>query len=174
GLEKPMWSWSRTTAGRERAYMRALPTLVAGLGLLAIGFASDLAIPGDAGRWIQLVAFGVMLFVVIPTSVGTSFCFPSVANAVMSSVPPAEAGVASGTNSALRELGGVLGVAVLASAFAAHGAYGTPEAFVAGFTPAIWIAAALSGLGIVAAVLAEGRSEPKIAPPTVALAAEAK
>ncbi len=64
GLEKPMWSWSRTTAGRERAYMRALPTLVAGLGLLAIGFASDLVIPGDAGRWIQLVAFGVMLFVV--------------------------------------------------------------------------------------------------------------
>jgi hypothetical protein len=42
--------------------------------------------------------------------------------AVMGSVPIQEAGLASGANSAKRELGGVFGVAILASVFAAHGA----------------------------------------------------
>jgi hypothetical protein len=35
-----------------------------------------------------------------------------------------------------REIGGVLGVAVLAAVFASQGDYETPTAFVDGFTPA--------------------------------------
>ncbi len=140
--------------------------MVLGLALQAIGYAWVAAIADAGVSYAQLgVAFTV-------AGVGTSFCFPTVANAVMSSVPAARAGVASGTNSALRELGGVFGVAVLASAFAAQGGYGASEAFVAGFTPAIWIAAALSGIGMVAAVLAAGRGTRKIATPALALAAE--
>jgi len=92
---------------------------------------------------------------------GTSFCFPTVANAVMGSVPPAQAGIASGTNSALRELGGVFGVAILASVFASHGGYGTSQAFVAGFTPAVWVAVGLSSLGVVAAVFTGARRRPQ-------------
>jgi hypothetical protein len=42
--------------------------------------------------------------------IGISMCFPTVANTVMSSVPLTEAGVASGTNNMLRELGGVFGI----------------------------------------------------------------
>jgi hypothetical protein len=53
-------------------------------------------------------------------------CFPTVANAVTGSVPPADAAVAAGTNNALNALGGVFGVAVLAAVFAAHGSYATP------------------------------------------------
>lgn len=53
--------------------------------------------------------------------VGTSMCFPTVANAVVGSVPREEVGVASGTNSTLRELGGVFGVAVLAAVFTHDG-----------------------------------------------------
>jgi hypothetical protein len=89
--------------------------------------------------------------------VGTSFCFPTVANAVLSAVPAAEAGVASGTNSALRELGGVFGVAVLASSLSATGAYHSPQVFTDGFTDALWIAAGFSAIGIVAALLASAR-----------------
>lgn len=69
-----------------------------------------------------------------------------------------QAGVASGTNSALRELGGVFGVAVLASVFAAHGAYSSARAFIAGFTPALWVAVSPSALGILAALLTAGRA----------------
>jgi hypothetical protein len=65
-----------------------------------------------------------------------------------------EAGVASGINSAIRELGGVLGVAVLASVFSRQGGYTSRHSFLAGFTPAIWVAVGLSALGMIAAALA--------------------
>jgi MFS family permease len=89
--------------------------------------------------------------------IGTSLTFPTVANAVLAAVPPEEAGVASGTNSALRELGGVFGVAVLASVFAHSGGYTSPQLFVDGFTHALWVGAGFSAVGIVAALLAPGR-----------------
>jgi hypothetical protein len=107
---------------------------------------------------------------------GTSFCFPTVANAVLGSVPPEEAGVASGTNSAIRELGGVLGVAVLASVFARHGVYTSPRVFVDGFTQAVWVGVGFSALGIVAALLTAGRRRAgrpsAVAHPALAVGAE--
>ena len=48
------------------------------------------------------------------------------------SVRPVEQGQASGANNAIRELGGVLGVAVLASIFAHDGGYSTADTFVHG------------------------------------------
>jgi len=38
-------------------------------------------------------------------------------------------GQASGATNAIRELGGVIGVAVLASVFSANGSYASPQAF---------------------------------------------
>lgn len=96
--------------------------------------------------------------------VGTSMCFPTVANAVMGSVPPTEAGIASGVNSALRELGGVFGVAVLAAVFTHQGVYASPQAFVDRFQPALLTGALLTALGIVAALLAPARTRPDEAP----------
>jgi hypothetical protein len=62
----------------------------------------------------------------------------------MGSVPRSEAGVASGTNSMLRELGGVLGIAVLASVFARPCIYHSPQAFIDGFTQALWVGVGFS------------------------------
>jgi EmrB/QacA subfamily drug resistance transporter len=114
--------------------------------------------------WVALIAepgmgyaeMGVALTI---AGIGTSLCFPTVANLVMGSVPPQEAGVASGTNSAMRELGGVFGVAFLASVFAHNGAYSSPQAFVHGFTPALWAAAALSVFGLIAALVSSPRAQ---------------
>jgi hypothetical protein len=104
-------------------------------------------------------------------------CFPTVANAVMGSVPLREAGVASGTNSMLRELGGVLGIAVLASVFARPGIYRSPAVFIHGFTQALWVGVGFSALGVAAALLAPGRRRPAeataIAQPGLALSQEA-
>jgi hypothetical protein len=47
----------------------------------------------------------------------------------------------------------VFGVAVLASVFARPGAYTSPSVFVHGFTAALWVGAAFSAAGAVAAVL---------------------
>jgi EmrB/QacA subfamily drug resistance transporter len=127
------------------------PFMVLGLALQAIGYAWIAGIVTPHVGYLDLgLAFTV-------SGIGTSFCFPTVATAVMGSVPLEQAGVASGANSALRELGGVVGVAVLASVFAAHGGYSGSRAFVAGFTPAVWVAVGLSALGIVAALLTGAR-----------------
>jgi hypothetical protein len=75
-------------------------------------------------------------------------------------VRPEEEGQASGANNAIRELGGVFGVAVLASIFSRYGGYGTGESFVDGLTPAIWVGAAVVGLAAVAALLIPRRARP--------------
>jgi EmrB/QacA subfamily drug resistance transporter len=127
------------------------PFMVLGLALQAAGYA-----------WVALIVhpgmgYAALGFAFALAGVGTSFCFPTVANAVMGGAPPQLAGVASGVNSALRELGGVFGVAILAAVFAHPGAYGSPHAFVGGFTDALWVGAALSALGIIAALLGPRR-----------------
>ena len=50
-----------------------------------------------------------------------------------------QAGQASGATNAIRELGGVLGIAVLATVFTSHGGYASPQAFVDGLIPAMWV-----------------------------------
>jgi MFS family permease len=129
------------------------PFMILGLALQAVGYAWVASIATAGVDYLQLgAAFTV-------AGVGTSFCFPSVANAIMSSIPMHEAGVASGTNSAIRELGGVVGVAVLASVFIHSGGYTNPHTFMNGFTTAVWVAVGLSALGIVAAALTGGRRQ---------------
>jgi EmrB/QacA subfamily drug resistance transporter len=146
------------------------PFMALGLALQAIGLAWVAAIAAPHVAYAQV---GVALTI---AGTGTSFCFPTVANAIMGSVPLPEAGVASGANSTIRELGGVFGVAVLASVFARHGVFTSHRAFVDGFTPALWVAVGFSGAGVVAALLTAARPRPRDAHgplPEVALAGEA-
>ena len=131
------------------------PFMALGLALQAIGLA-----------WVALIAAPHVSYLQIGAALtiagtGTSFCFPTVANAIIGSVPLKEAGVASGTNSTIRELGGVLGVAVLASVFARHGVYSSPRAFVDGFTSALWVAVGFSLAGGIAALLTAARPRPQ-------------
>jgi EmrB/QacA subfamily drug resistance transporter len=144
------------------------PFMVLGLTLQAIGLAWVASI---AGQHVTYAELGVALTI---AGVGTSFCFPTVANAVLGSVPLEEAGVASGTNSSFRELGGVFGVAVLAAIFTHHGVYSSSQAFFDNFGTAIWVAAGFSALGIVAALLAPGRgtSSQPVERPAFAYAAD--
>ncbi|WP_329125702.1 MFS transporter [Streptomyces sp. NBC_01465] len=135
------------------------PFMAAGLALQAVGYAwvAAIAAPGMGYGWL-----GAALTL---SGIGISMCFPTVANAVMGSVPLPEAGVASGTNSAVRELGGVFGVALVAAVFTANGGYGTPQHFTDGLVPAVWVAAALSAAGVVAALFAPVRPEEHPAAP---------
>ena len=81
-----------------------------------------------------------------------SLFFAPVANVILGSVRREEEGQASGANNAIRELGGVFGVAVLAAIFAAYGSYDTPQAYADGIEPAVWIGAVVVGLGALAAL----------------------
>ena len=41
----------------------------------------------------------------------------------------------------------MLGVAVLATVFTSHGGYTSPQAFVNGMVPALWVGTAVLGVG---------------------------
>jgi hypothetical protein len=77
--------------------------------------------------------------------------FAPVANVVLSSVSAREEGKASGANNAIRELGGVLGVTVLASVFAHWGGYISGATFVAGLKPAVIVGGLVVVVGALAA-----------------------
>ena len=83
--------------------------------------------------------------------------FAPMANIVLSAVGREEEGQASGANNAIRELGGVFGVAVLAAVFAHVGGYGSPQSFVNGMNAAIFIGAGVVALGALAAFLIPSR-----------------
>ncbi|HEX3566582.1 MAG TPA: DHA2 family efflux MFS transporter permease subunit [Acidimicrobiales bacterium] len=85
--------------------------------------------------------------------VGMTLFFVPLASLVLSSVPKALEGVASGTNSAFRELGGVLGIAVLGAVFSSSGSYSSGQAYVNGLTPAITVGAVVVAIGAFTAML---------------------
>jgi EmrB/QacA subfamily drug resistance transporter len=92
------------------------------------------------------VAYSQMIVPFAMAGAGMALVFAPSANAVLSSVRTEQAGQASGANNAIREVGGVLGVAVLASVFTGAGGYVSPQAFVNGLIPAVWV-----GVGVLAA-----------------------
>ena len=122
------------------------PLMVTGLALQAIGLAWIGFVTTPTGVYVHVVAPFVL------SGIGMALYFAPVANVVLSSVKPEEEGQASGANNAIRELGGVFGVAVLASVFAHYGGYGSGQSFVDGMQPAIYVGAALVGLGAVASL----------------------
>ena len=122
------------------------PLMATGLALQSVGLA-----------WIAFVstptvAYSALVIPFILSGVGMALYFAPVANVVLSAVKPEEEGQASGANNAIRELGGVFGVAVLASVFAHYGGYGSGQSFVDGLTPAIYVGAALVAAGAVASL----------------------
>jgi EmrB/QacA subfamily drug resistance transporter len=122
------------------------PLMVTGLGLQAAGLAWIAAVSTPT------VAYSALVVPFILSGVGMALYFAPVANVVLSSVRPEEEGQASGANNAIRELGGVFGVAVLASVFAHYGGYRTGQTFVDGLVPAIYVGAGFVAAGAVAAL----------------------
>jgi EmrB/QacA subfamily drug resistance transporter len=120
-----------------------------------------------AGLGLQAVALGLLamsasvdqsyISMVIPfvlAGSGMALVFAPSANAVLSSVRTSQTGQASGATNALRELGGVLGIAILGTVFTSHGSYVTSQAYVNGLVPALWVGAAVLAAGaLTAAVL---------------------
>ncbi|TNM34640.1 DHA2 family efflux MFS transporter permease subunit [Streptomyces sedi] len=135
------------------------PFMISGLLLQGIGL-GWLAAVSELG-----VGFGTLVAPLVIAGIGIAFCFPTVANAVVAAVPVNDSGVAAGTNNALREVGGVFGVAILAAVFTANGSYASPEAFIDGFKAAEWVAAGVALLGLVAAFLAPSKAEESLPHP---------
>ncbi|MEV4433601.1 DHA2 family efflux MFS transporter permease subunit [Streptomyces sp. NPDC049555] len=122
------------------------PVVAAGLALQATGLAW-FAVVIDPG-----VTYATQLPALIVSGIGMGLFFAPAAKLVMSSVRPAEQGMASGANNALREVGGALGIAVLSTVFSSHGGYESPSRFTDGLTPALWTGAAMVTVAALAAL----------------------
>jgi len=155
------------------AGLRILPWTLAPMFISPIaGVLSD-KIPGKTlvgiGLSLQAVSLAWMGLVSTPTvpyseliapfviaGIGMSLFFAPMANIVLSAVRPQEEGQASGANNAIRELGGVFGVAVLAAVFARFGGYESAQAFTDGMNPALIIGGIVVAFGAIAAFAIPG------------------
>ena len=137
------------------------PLMVAGLALQAFALTWISLITAPATPYIAFVGPFIL------AGTGMALVFAPAANAVLSAVRPHETGQASGANNAIREIGGVFGIAVLATVFSNAGGYATPQLFVAGLQPAAFVGAAVLALGAVCALFVPGRQRSVVAPSTV-------
>jgi EmrB/QacA subfamily drug resistance transporter len=145
----------------------AMPLLVAPIaGILSdrVGgrplMATGVALQAGSLAWLASIAtatvpYAALIGPFVMAGIGMGMFFAPVANVVLGAVAPDEEGQASGANNAIRELGGVFGVAVLAAIFTNYGSYHTAHTFVNGLTPALYAGALIVGLGAVAALFIE-------------------
>jgi EmrB/QacA subfamily drug resistance transporter len=128
------------------------PLLVTGMVLMSLGLAWIATISTPTVEYLAMVPAFII------SGIGMSLFFAPTANLVLSAVRPEEEGRASGVNNTIREIGGVFGVAILASVFSANGGYTSPQAFVDGMVPAVWVGAVVLAVAAVAATFVPGRS----------------
>ena len=127
------------------------PLLVGGLALQSAGMA-----------WLAAIArpdmpYSDALGPFIMAGVGVSLAIPAAQNSVVGSVSEQLLGKAAGVNSMMRELGGVLGIALAVAVFAATGGYASAADFTDGFGPAIFVAAGLAFAGMLCAAALPSR-----------------
>jgi EmrB/QacA subfamily drug resistance transporter len=149
---------------------RIPPRLIIGVGL---------AMQSVALAWISFVStpttpYSDLIAPFIVAGVGMALFFAPSANVVLSAVRRSEEGQASGANNAIRELGGVFGVAVLAAVFANAGGYASSGTFVDGMNTAVLVGAVVVGLGALAAFAIPSRRPPAEVPVAVEPSFEAQ
>jgi EmrB/QacA subfamily drug resistance transporter len=122
------------------------PLMICGLAAesIALGWLAAVVTP--------TVAYGWLVPPLVLAGTGAALFFAPLASAMLSAVGPGEQGLASGAATAIRELAVVFGVTVLGLVFAGHGGDASRPEFVRGFVPAMWLAAGLAGVGVLAAV----------------------
>jgi len=129
----------------------ARATLVPGLVLIVAGLLLFARAPVNADYLTELLPVMVLL------GTGAGLCFPSLMTLAMSGATPSDAGLASGLVNTAAQVGGALGLAILATlstsrseTLTAQG-QSTADALTGGYHLAFWIAA---GLVVAAAVVA--------------------
>ena len=139
---------------------------------------AGLALQAGALAWLAAttepdMAYATMVPAFVMAGTGMALVFAPAANAVLAAVRPQEAGQASGATNAVRELGGVLGVAVLAAVFTGSGGFEGPQAFVDGLVPALWVGAAVLVVGGLVALLVPSKRSVQVQSDVVAEAVPA-
>ncbi len=134
------------------------PVMTTGMLLQGTGLAWLAALATTGAPYAGLVP------ALVVAGVGVSMALPTTATAMVSAVAVADMGKAAGVNSTLQRFGSVFGIALASAVFAANGHLGTATGFVAGFQPALAVAAGFSLIGAVTAVGVAPRGHPALGP----------
>jgi EmrB/QacA subfamily drug resistance transporter len=123
-------------------------TLVPGLALIVFALALFAQAPVHGSYFAHVMPSMLLL------GIGAGVCFPALMNVAMSGTDPRDAGLASGLVNTTAQVGGALGLAVLATLstsrsehLLAHG-QSTAAALTSGYHLAFWIAAGLTAIAI--------------------------
>ena len=151
-------------AGRLVNRVGAGRMLIVGMGISAAGMALFARLPVDSTYALDVLGPSLLV------AVGLGLSFVPVTIAATGGVAPAEAGLASGLVNTSRQVGGSLGLAILAtlatsrtsSLAAAHVAQ--PEALTSGYHRAFLIGAAFAAAGSLSAALLVPRTRRAVAP----------
>jgi EmrB/QacA subfamily drug resistance transporter len=152
-----------TNFGARAAALTGLVLMAAALVLLAVA-------PADASYLSELLPSMALL------GVGAGACFPALIGLGMDGVEPHQAGLASGLVNTTAQVGGALGLAVLATVSSTHtrhlesSGHSTDAALLSGYHLAFWIAAGLlvAALAIAAKLLSRPATSATSAPDDVA------
>ena len=134
--------------------------MVPGLALIALALVLFAQVPVQGSYFLHVMPSMLLL------GIGAGICFPALMNLAMSGVEPRDAGLASGLVNTTAQVGGALGLAVLATLSSlaqrhllAQG-HSSAAALTGGYHLAFWIAAALTAaaIAIVPAVLSSAPS----------------
>jgi MFS family permease len=132
-----------------------LQLLFPGLGLVAAGLVFFTRAPVDANYFTDVFPVLVLL------GTGIGICFPALMTIAMSGATRADAGLASGLVNTSAQVGGALGLAVLATLSTSRSnsleaaGHSTASALTSGYHLAFWIAAGLvvAAIGVAALVI---------------------
>jgi EmrB/QacA subfamily drug resistance transporter len=146
-----------TIAPRIEARFGAGPTVAVGLGLMAVAIGA-ISTVGQGSTYADLLPWFLLY------GLGGGLLIP-LTNVVISVLPPARAGVASGMLNVSREVFGLLGITILGAILSARQNAVTGPAlhrFLEGYQFALVVAAALVAVGIPVSLLTLGRrSQPQ-------------
>ncbi|MHB1802433.1 MAG: MFS transporter [Actinomycetes bacterium] len=143
-----------TASGRVMARTGPRLPMLAGLLVGGAGLASLGAAGAHSSYWLLAVPF-------MAAGLGMSFVMPAATVAVMEAAPSERGGLVSGTLNAARQVGGVIGVALLGTLVAHR------ETFISGLRTDMVIAGAVFALGALLTV--RWTKDTAAAPPTVSL-----
>jgi predicted MFS family arabinose efflux permease len=162
-------------ASRGVTRVGAKPLLVAGMTLQAVGLLLFTRVPADGTYLSDVLAPSALV------AIGIGLAFVPVTIAAVAGVASREAGLASGLVNTSRQMGGALGLAILATVASAHTSHllaegqTTPrEALTSGFHEAFALGAGFAVAGALTALLVLPRIRPRAMVPAHAEAAQSE
>jgi EmrB/QacA subfamily drug resistance transporter len=141
--------------GARRVLLPGMLLIVAGLAVFAVA-------PVDATYFVNIFPGASLM------GIGAGLCFPPMMGLAMSGVAPTDAGLASGLVNTTAQVGGAVGLAVLATASTGrssalqHSGVNVLDALTGGYHLAFWICAGLMAVSFVVALIVF--REPAMAP----------